>query len=373
LEFDSYLQIQFFMRDLGFNPEVMKRFTPILILIFTLFQSCSESQVKTDPIAEAMLVVQRVNGGWPKHLQIRGEKELKTQYKKLNLTDEELATINRDSAKLNTTYDNYATSKEIRYLIKAYHETQNPAYLKAAQKGIQFILDGQYANGGWPQFYPLKGGYADDITYNDNAMVNSLNILRDIVRSENGFEVVDSKFIKPSEVAIEMGIDCILKTQIKIDDKLTVWCAQHDRETFAPSKARAYELPSLSGQESVGIIEFLMGIKNPSPEVINAIQKAMQWVDENKIEGYGIIFPEAPGTKRGFDRVLVEKDGSVLWARFYDLETGKPFFCGRDGVKKDAMSEIEIERRIGYGWYGDWPAKLLNEKYQEWKRRNGIE
>ena len=30
------------------------------------------------------------------------------------------------------------------------------------------------------------------------------------------------------------------------------------------------------------------------------------------------------------------KDSTALaqWARFYDLETGKPFFCDRDGIKK---------------------------------------
>ena len=38
-------------------------------------------------------------------------------------------------------------------------------------KGLNFILAAQYPNGGWPQGYPLEGAYHDDITLNDNAMM----------------------------------------------------------------------------------------------------------------------------------------------------------------------------------------------------------
>ncbi|MEO9474372.1 MAG: pectate lyase [Cyclobacteriaceae bacterium] len=350
----------------------MMRFSFALLVLF-LFSFNLFGQPKKDSIAEDMLIVQRINGGWPKHLQIRGKKDVKTNYAGLNLTSEERQNIKGDSAKLNTTYDNDATSKEIRHLLQAYVETGNKNYLQAAEKGIEYILSGQYPSGGWPQFYPLKGGYADDITYNDNAMVNCLNVLRDLVRSEQGFDVVDDQLRQKSKIALAKGVECILKTQILINGELTVWCAQHDPLTFKATNARSFELASLSGQESVGIIRFLMEIENPSEEVKNSIEQAMMWIDANKIEGYKIIWPEAPGTERGYDRVLVEAPGSVLWARFYDLETGKPFFCGRDGVKKQSMTEIEYERRVGYGWYGTWPEKLLNDYYPEWKKQNRLD
>ena len=34
--------------------------------------------------------------------------------------------------------------------------------------------------------------------------------------------------------AFDRGIDCILRTQIRQDGKLALWCQQHDRDTLAP-------------------------------------------------------------------------------------------------------------------------------------------
>ncbi|MEQ8582666.1 MAG: pectate lyase [Marinoscillum sp.] len=342
------------------------------IAFFLLFISLHASaQIAKDSIAEDMLIFQRTVGGWPKHIPLRGKKEIKVNYEKLNLTDRERLLIRADSGRLDATYDNGATTKEIRYLVQAYQRTRNPEYLEAAEKGIAYILAGQYQDtGGWPQFYPLRGGYPNHITYNDNSMVNLLNILRDVVDGKNGFEVVSPSFRESSQKAIAKGIDCMLKTQIVTNGKLTVWCAQHDELTLLPAKARAYELPSYSGQESVGIVRFLMGVENPSDSIMNAIQSGVQWLEDHKIEGYTIEFQKNDGQGRGYDRVLVPKDGAVTWARFYDLETEQPFFCGRDGVKKANMTEIEYERRVGYGWYGEWPKDLLEKDWPEWKEKN---
>ena len=70
------------------------------------------------------------------------------------------------------------------------------------------------------------------------------------------------------------------------------------------------------------------------------------------------------GSPKGDARV-VSAPGNVLWARFYDLETGKPFFCGRDGVKHATLAEIEKERRGGYSWYTDAPQHVL-DRYAKW-------
>lgn len=71
-----------------------------------------------------------------------------------------------------------------------------------------------------------------------------------------------------------------------------------------------------------------------------------------------------------FDMRIVPCEGNVLWARFYDLDTQKPFFCGRDGVKHDSVTEIERERRAGYGWYTDAPKKIL-KAYPKWLKKIG--
>ena len=56
-----------------------------------------------------------------------------------------------------------------------------------------------------------------------------------------------------------------------------------------------------------------------------------------------------------------------LWARFYEIETNRPFFANRDGRKVFTLAEVALERRSGYGWYGRWPAELLESGYAKWK------
>ena len=58
-----------------------------------------------------------------------------------------------------------------------------------------------------------------------------------------------------------------------------------------------------------------------------------------------------------------------LWARFYEIETNRPIFTGRDGVVKYNYMEIEAERRNGYGYYTDEPNELLNKTYPKWQQK----
>lgn len=101
---------------------------------------------------------------------------------------------------------------------------------------------------------------------------------------------------------------------------ITVWCAQHDRETLAPAKARAYELPSLSGQESDDIVLFLMSLSKPTPEMIASIDAAIEWFKESEIKNIKKeYFTNADGKKDY--RMVPCTDCEPLWARFYELET----------------------------------------------------
>jgi len=197
-------------------------------------------------------------------------------------------------------------------------------------------------------------------------MANVLNIMQDIVEQKNNMELVNASFIPVARESVQKGVQCILKTQIKTNGKLTGWCAQYDEKTLQPAKARAYELPSISGMESVGVARFLMRLPDPSAEIIRAVDGAIDWFNASKITGYDYQVVKDPSMPKGIDRILSVKEGGVLWARFYDIQTNQPFFCGRDGVKKKSLNEIEPERRAGYGWYGDWPLDALKE-YTKWK------
>ncbi len=323
-----------------------------------------QNSASTDPIAENMLVYQRAIGGWPKAVN-----EIKVDYNK-TLTDTEKKNIRNDSMHIDATIDNNATTREIRYLVKAYKQTNNPAYLAAAEKGIRYYLIAQNAAGGWPQYYPDSALYRSQITYNDDAMINVMNVLQDIVEAKKGFDVVDAAFIPKAKEAVRRGIECILATQIVVNGKLTAWCAQYNKRTLQPEMARKFELVSISGNESVGVVRFLMRVKNPSERIKQAIVSAVDWFNLVKIEGYKYVDIDAPKEPKGKDKVILPEAGSTIWARFYEIGTNRPFFSGRDSIKKYAVAEIESERRNGYAWYGTWPEKLLKTEYPEWIKRN---
>ena len=318
-------------------------------------------------IADNLLLYQREIGGWDKNIDMA-----------LALGPKERAEVEaqkRDAA-AHSTIDNEATYTQLRYLARVYTATRLERFQASFRRGLDYVLQAQYPNGGWPQFYPLRDGYWSHITYNDDAMVGVLETLRDIVRRRPEYAFLNDADRVRAGRAIERAVECILKTQVVQDGKLTVWCAQHDEHTLAPAKARAYELPSLSGSESVGIVEFLMGIEHPSPEVVGAIEGAVAWFRASAIRGIVVKEVPAPGTPKGFDQVVTtDAAAPPLWARFYELGTNgelgtnRPIFCGRDSVVKYSLAEIEYERRNGYRWYVDRPAKLLDAEYPEWARR----
>ena len=315
-----------------------------------------------DSIAERMLVYQRLDGGWPKAIG-----EQKVDYHR-PLSPVLKATLLDEAGRNDATIDNDATTHEISYLLHAFQATSNDAYRQAAERGVAYLLKMQYPNGGFPQFYPDLTGYHREITYNDDAMIRALTLLRHVAERRGDYASVQNLRTQ-AQAAVARGIDCILKTQYVRNGQLTAWCAQYDEKTLQPAKARMFELPSLSGSESVGIVRFLLEIDRPSAAVKASIEAAVRWFEKVKMPGYAIKDVVAPQEPRGRDRVIVPAPGAVLWARFYELDTDRPIYVGRDSRVHYNLAEIENERRTGYGYAGTWPAQLLREDYPKWLAR----
>jgi pectate lyase len=259
------------------------------------------------------------------------------------------------------TFDNGATSGELRVLARAFRLTGDERYRDAFLRGFDHILAAQYPGGGWPQFYPLSRDYHRHITFNDGTMIRLMEFLRDASQAPD-FAFLDHERREAAVAAVERGIECIVKCQVVIDGERTVWCAQHDAETLAPAQARSYELPTLSGAESAGILRFLMRIEQPSTEVIAAVNAGARWFEATRIHGYRY-------ERSKTERTLVEDpDAPPLWARFYELKTNRPVFSDRDGVLKNSLDEIGSERRNGYAWYGPWGNNVL-KSYTKWPHR----
>lgn len=268
------------------------------------------------------------------------------------------------------TIDNNATYTEMRLLAKAYRLDHNDAAREAFNRGLDYLFAAQYPNGGFPQRFPLPNNYGREITLNDHATAGVMNLLLDVATNPD-FSFVDADRRAKAKAAFDKGVDCILKLQVKQDGKLTVWAQQYDAETLQPAKARAYELPGLASDESIGILRLLMRIENPSPEVKNAIKAGAAWVERSKITGYKLVRTPNSNLPHGFD-VTLEPDASAppLWARYYELDTNKPFFANRDGHKVYKFEEVDPERRAGYAWLRPYGEKLPAE-YAKWQEKNG--
>ncbi|WP_422931458.1 pectate lyase [Singulisphaera sp. PoT] len=291
-------------------------------------------------IAANILSYQTAAGDWPKN------------------TDTSAKTFEGDPAKLHGTFDNGASVGELRFLARAYAATKDSQIHAAFLKGMDHILAAQYENGGWPQTSPPGEKYPRYITFNDNTMVNLMGFVRDVANSQD-FAFVDESRRASARRAFDAGVACILKCQLKVDGVLTAWCAQHDEKTFEPKPARAYELVSLSGAESAGILSLLMSLERPSAEVVQAIEGGVHWFERAKLTG--IRQEIVSGNKV----IVDDPNAPPVWARFYEIGTNRPFFCGRDGVKKYRLADIEAERRNNYAWYGIWGTKV-KESFARW-------
>jgi PelA/Pel-15E family pectate lyase len=231
------------------------------------------------------------------------------------------------------------------------------ARLRAAfLRGLGYIFAAQCPNGCFPQVYPLQGGYHDAATFNDNATVNVLRLLRDVARGQYGFVPASAR--RRARAAFHRGLDCVLRSQVVVRGVRTVWGQQHDPLTLRPAPARSYELAGLAGRESAWILDFLMELPEPSPRVVAAVHAGAAWFQAHALRDYAY----------GADQVLRPSPGAgPIWARNTDIATMRPMFANRDGVKLFDWSRL-TDRRAGYGWFGTEPRATL-ATYRTWALR----
>ena len=317
----------------------------------------------TVAIADNILLYQRDSGGWPEN-----------KHPQRVLTPAEIATITANKAQADASFDNRNIYPQITYLMCAYEQTGNEHYRSAALKGLRFTLDVQYANGGWPHS-PGRADrpYGDYITFADEVMPGVLGFLRRVADALPPFSDIPALLRQQAAAAVAKGDALVLDLQVVTQSKRSIWAGQYHPQTLAPMAARSYELPALQTWESVAVVEYLMSIPNPTPEMIAAVDSAVAWFTVNRIPGVRIEeFAIDPvrftyHTARVDRKLVADATAPGLWARFYDLKTSEPFFTNRDGTRVEALADVALERRSGYDWYGIWPAQLVREAYPQWR------
>ena len=283
--------------------------------------------------------------------------------------------VEASKAETNTTFDNGNTYTQIAALAIAYQATKVEKYKTGCLKGLIFVVRAQYKNGGWPQFYPIEpNNYSSHITYNDDAMLGIMQLLKDITDGDELYSFIDRQFKAKLQTAYKNGLDCILKTQINDAGKPTAWCQQYDEVTLQPAWARKFEPACICNKESSGLVLFLMSIEHPSKEIIDAVDNAVAWFEASKIYNTRVKTIPAVKTITPFkisvaDKiVLSDSTAAPIWTRYYELKTHRPMFCNRDSKVVYSLSEVSRERRDGYSWYIYAPQEVL-KKYTNWKKK----
>ena len=319
-------------------------------------------------IADIVVSFQTPAGGWSKNLNMADHERRKGEHFAANnlskyLTPGDFDTPHDIGWNYVGTLDNDATTTQLRFLARvatAAGAQDGAPYRASVIRGVRYLLGAQFPNGGWPQVWPLEGGYHDAITFNDGAIGETMRVLNAVAEGKDDFAFAPAALRKEAASAVARAIDCILGSQIVDRGVLTVWGQQHDALTLRPVAARNYEPAALCSAESAGVVQFLMALPHPDARVVKSVDAAVAWFRKAAIPGHK--YSRGPDGGH-FD---VQPGAPLLWARYYELGTERPIFGDRDQSIHDTLDEISRERRSGYTWYVTGPQAVL-DAYGAWK------
>jgi PelA/Pel-15E family pectate lyase len=323
-------------------------------------------------IAQVIVSFQTPAGGWGKNLDMSklprqpGEKYGPDNLSKF-LAPGDYDTPADPNWNYIGTIDNDATTTQLNFLarvISAGPPSSSESYKISFVRGIEYLLAAQYPNGGWPQVWPLEGGYHDAITINDDAMAQVLELLNHVADGKGDFAFISAALRHHAAAAFDRGIRCILSTQIRSNGELTAWPQQVDPLTLEPVSARNYELPAISAGESAGVLLLLMNeLSHPTAAEVHSVYAAVNWLRATAINGF--TWQRTPA-----GRDIVPAPGAgPLWARYYQTGTNKPIFGDRDKTIHDIVTDLSLERRNGYAWYGDGAKRAL-DRFATWSKQH---
>ena len=225
----------------------------------------------------AMIWGQSNEGGWNYMVDFAGDRSLKKWY----------ATIGKNGWRLeefqhyygNSTYDDDVSSDAARFLLRLYLEKFDPKYRPALDKAIDFILKSQYANGGWPQRFPLKHDfnkaghpdYSSFYTFNDDVIWENVFFLIQCYET-----LGESRFLEP----IYKGMNFYLLVQ----GKNGAWGQQYDMK-MQVAGARTYEpaayLPRYTFNNCLLLLRFYE--YTGDRKFLAHIPDAIKWLEKTKL------------------------------------------------------------------------------------------
>ncbi|MCK4488928.1 MAG: hypothetical protein KAU23_01645, partial [Anaerolineales bacterium] len=112
--------------------------------------------------ARALAWGQRTAGGWDHRVDVA---HLETNTK---------TAIRKDGR---CTFDDNITQGALSFLMSMDAVINELWLAEAIELGFKYMMESQFENGAWPQWYPLIGGYHDYYTFNDNTINDCISLM----------------------------------------------------------------------------------------------------------------------------------------------------------------------------------------------------
>jgi len=261
---------------------------------------------------------QRAGGGWGYYGNVSDLKP-----------DSQMPTRKQDFC----TLDDRTTQGALDFLMNLNEYIDEPWLSESVQLGSDYILKAQFPNGAWPQQYPLRGGYLDYYTYNDEAFNDCISVMLTAHRLYNKEQYLHSA---------RQGGDFIILSQQP--GSQGGWAEQYSHD-LKPAQGRVYEPPGISSHTTACTIETLVDLYlyTRDEKYLAPIPGAIAWLEKSKI-------------------------GPNTWARLYEVGGNRPIYGDTDGKTHYRIDEISEERRRGYGWQGEFGVGNAIKYYQQVKQ-----
>ncbi len=311
--------------------------------------------------ATALAQGQLESGGWDYLIEFDPEAGKKWYRRKDfgNISTKDISKLRNTS-----TCDDNNTQSALRFLlafsdaVKGSTDPRDAGIRDALDYGLKKLLEAQYPNGAWPQRYdgkpkgiedfPIKSAsypkdyprtwpntdYRNHYTFNDNTHRDCINTMLDAYHRTGNREFLD---------AAKRGGDFILLAQMP--EPQPAWAQQYNAQ-MEPAWARAFEPPSITAGESVGVLRMLMDlyIETGEQKYLKPIPPALAWYERSAI---------APNR----------------WARYYELHTNQQIFGDRDGKIHYRLEDISQERQRGYSWSGEYDVRSMKAYYEKLEKQ----
>ena len=270
----------------------------------------------TRDVARALAWGQRQEGGWDHRVDVS------------QLTPEARYPTRK---KGRCTFDDKITQGAIEFLIDADSVIDEKWLDDAIELAMTFMLQGQCKNGAWTQWFPLRGGYHDYYTFNDNSINDCISVMIKAHQVYGKPEYLQS--------AIRGG-DFLILSQLPAPQ--AGWGQQYDRN-MKPAWARSFEPPGVCSAATIRNIRTLteLYLYTHDKKFLQPIPTAVKWLEDSKLD-------------------------NNLWARLYEVGSNRPIYGDRmDGNKIHYdYDKISKKERTSYAWQSEFGAASIIRNYK---------